>query len=305
MQMDRRAFLATAGGGALAACGGGETTAPEAEEEPKATFSRPLGAQLYTLRSVLPDDPAQTLKDLAGLGYEEAEVLQAGYGDLRPMVEDAGLQAVSMHMVPSVVTGTWGDGAKPALLTADAVAESAAEAGLSYVVMPYLSQPDRGTTLDHYKALGEKLNAAGEAAKAAGLGFAYHNHAFEFEPMEGSTPLDAILSASDPALVGLELDVYWVSIAGLDPVETIQKYSGRIPLMHLKDKAADAPTQFAEGTPKETFKEVGSGVIDFPAVLAASSEAGVKHFFVEQDQTPGDPLDSLKKSIEYLRTVEV
>ena len=305
MFIDRRAFLAAAGGAAMTACGGGETPAPEAEPETKATFSRPLGAQLYTLRSILPDNPAQTLKDLAALGYQEAEVLQAGYDQLQPMVADAGLKAVSIHLVSSIITGTWGDGAKPALLTVEAAAEFAAEAGLSYLVMPYLGQSDRGTTLDHYKALGEKLNAAGEAAKAAGLGFAYHNHAFEFEPMEGSTPLDAILSASDPELVGLELDVFWVSIAGLDPVEMIQQYSGRIPLMHLKDKAADAPTQFAEGVPKEAFKEVGSGVIDFPAVLAAGEEAGVKHFFVEQDQTSGDPLDSLKKSIEYLRAVEL
>jgi len=287
----------------MIACGTAESPESEPAEPALSAFSRPLGAQLYTLRSVLPDNPAQTLKDLAALGYEEVEVLQNGYEDLRPLVEDAGLKAVSMHMVPAVLTGTWGDGTKPSRTTVESVVDLAAESGAGYLVMPYLGQADRGADLDHYKALGDKLNAAAETAKAAGLGFAYHNHAFEFEPMEGSTPLDAILESTDPALVGLELDVFWVSLAGLDPVEAIEKYSGRVPLMHLKDKAPDAPTQFKEGAPKEAFKEVGSGVIDFPAVLAASEPAGVRHFFVEQDQTPGPPLDSLKKSIDYLRTV--
>lgn len=289
----------------MAACGDSESPSVETVEPATAAFTRPLGAQLYTLRSVLPEAPAQTLKDLAALGYEEVEVLQNGYEDLRPLVEDAGLKAVSMHVVPSVLTGTWGAGDKPARTTVESVVELAVESGVSYLVMPYLSEADRGPNLDHYKALGEKLNAAAETARSAGLSFAYHNHAFEFEPMEGSTPLEAILDSSDPNLVGLELDIFWVSIAGLDPVTTIQRHSGRVPLMHLKDKAADAPTQFREGVPNETFKEVGSGVIDFPGVLAAGQSAGLKHYFVEQDQTPGDPLESLKKSIAYLRTLEI
>ena len=171
--------------------------------------------------------------------------------------------------------------------------------------MPYLAQHDRGTSLDHYKALGETLNSAAEKAKAAGLGFAYHNHAFEFEPMEGSTPLEAILGASDAELVQLELDVFWVSITGNDPAETLRKYAGRVPLTHLKDKADGTPQAYKEGQAKETFKEVGNGVIDFGGVLAACGEAGVEHFFVEQDQTPGDPLASLKQSIDYLRGLEV
>src|SRR5690606_12237154 len=123
--------------------------------------------------------------------------------------------------------------------------------------------------------------------------------------MEGSTPLDALMEYSDPATVGLELDVFWVSIAGNDPVAWLDKYTGRVPLTHLKDKAADAPTQFAEGPPKESFKEVGAGVLDLPAILRACGRAGVAHYFVEQDQTPGDPLASLKQSYEHLRSLRV
>ena len=203
MTTDRRGFLLAAGG-ALAACSGGESPATEeASEAAGPTFDHAIGAQLYTLRYVLPDDPAKVLRDLAAIGYSEVEVLQANFGELRPMIEDAGLKSVSMHMVSQVITGNWGDGNKPELTTTEAVAEWAAGAGIGYLVMPYLSQDDRGDNLDHYKALAEKLNAAGAAAKAAGLGFTYHNHAFEFEPMEGSTPLATLMENTDPELVQL------------------------------------------------------------------------------------------------------
>lgn len=305
MSTDRRSFLFAAGS-ALVGCSGGESPAPEAPESPAAaTFDHAIGAQLYTLRSVLPDDPAAVLQGLAEIGYSEVEVLQATYAELRPLVEDAGLKAVSMHLVSQVVTGSWGDGDKPELTTVEEVAEWAAGAGLSYLVMPYLAQNDRGSNLDHYKALAEKLNAAGQAAKAAGLGFAYHNHAFEFEPIEGSTPLKTLMENTDPELVQLELDVFWVGLAGSDPAAVLGEYSGRVPLTHLKDKAASAPTQFNERLPEEAFEEVGDGTLDFPAILRACGAAGVQHYFVEQDRTPGDPLASVRQSYEYLRTVEV
>lgn len=303
MSVDRRQFLAALA--MTAACGG---PAEDPTEEPAAveTFKAPLGAQLYTLRSVLPDNPAQVLKDLAAIGYEEAEVLQIGYDELAPLVKDAGLSPKSMHLRPGVITGVWGaNDEKPEHADVAAAMDWAKGHGVDYVVMPYLPNEQRPDKLDGYKALGEKMTMAAQAAKAAGLGFAYHNHSFEFQPMEGSTPLDALMDGSDPATVGLELDVFWVSLAGHDPVELLRKYSGRVPLVHLKDKASDAPQQFAEGPPKESFKEVGNGVLDFQAILEACKAAGVAHYFVEQDQTPGDPLASLKQSYEHLRSLRV
>jgi len=298
----RRRFLQVASASGLAACSG---PAPEVEETPPPTFSHTLGAQLYTLRYILPDGPAEVLKKLAAIGYEEAEVLQAGFSDLGPLIADAGLKPKSMHMLPPVVTGSWGDMEKPADASVEAVADIAATAGISYLVMPYLLPVDRGTDLDHYKKLAEKLNAAGAAAKAAGLGFAYHNHAFELEPIEGSTPLDTLIAETDAATVQLELDVFWVSVAGHDPAETLRRHAGRVPLVHLKDKAAGLATQFNEKVTPETFKEVGNGSIDFAAVLAAAKETGVKHYFVEQDQTQGDPLASLRQSYDHIRSLAV
>jgi sugar phosphate isomerase/epimerase len=133
--------------------------------------------------------------------------------------------------------------------------------------------------------------------------FAYHNHAYEFGGTPGKRPFDIFVDRLDPRYVQFELDVFWLSVAGQDPVNALKKLKGRVALLHLKDKAKDAPHQFNENVPATAFKEVGSGEIDFPAILKAAPAAGVKQYIVEQDQTPGDPLDSLRKSFEYLKTV--
>jgi sugar phosphate isomerase/epimerase len=110
-----------------------------------------------------------------------------------------------------------------------------------------------------------------------------------------------MMDGVDKSLAGLEMDVFWVSVGGHDPSELLKKYSGRVDLLHVKDKAQETPVQFNETVPKTAFKEAGKGVLDWPKILKTAHDAGVKHYFVEQDQTPGDPVDSLKTSYEYLR----
>ena len=105
-------------------------------------------------------------------------------------------------------------------------------------------------------------------------------------------------------MVSLELDVFWVSVAGGDPAEMIQRLSGRVPLLHLKDKAQGTPVMYKESVPRTAFKEVGNGVLDWPKVLRAAAAANVAHYFVEQDQTPGDPVDSLRQSFSYLSRLD-
>ncbi len=300
----RRDFVkwtaAAGGAGLLAACSS-PPSAPEAKTEPVAptTFSKDLGAQLYTVRTVFPDKMKETLQAIADIGYKEVEMLQANLDTVPPLASEMGLKAVSMHLDSNQVLGS----SDPASALA-ATFEKAHTAGISYVVMPYVPNEKRGG-LDVYRALGERLNKVGQAAKDAGLRLCYHNHAFDFEPIDGSTPLGTLMSSSDPALLALEIDVFWVSVAGQDPVEMLHTYAGRAPLVHLKDKAADTPQQFKEGLPAEDFKEVGSGTLDFAAILKAAGESGVEHYFVEQDQTPGDPVASLRQSYQYLRTVPV
>jgi sugar phosphate isomerase/epimerase len=137
-----------------------------------------------------------------------------------------------------------------------------------------------------------------------GLGFCYHNHAFEFEPMEGATGFQVMMDRLDKKLCGFELDCFWVSVAGHDPAELLQKLKGRVPLLHLKDKAQGTPVMYKESVDHGAFKEVGHGVLDWPAILRAAASAGVQHYFVEQDQTPGDPVESLRQSFGYLSKLQ-
>jgi sugar phosphate isomerase/epimerase len=267
-----------------------------------ARTARATGVQLYTVRNTLMKDSDHVLRTIADIGYKEIEGGRADLIGLVPKINDLGMKTVSCHVETPLITGDWDQykGMKPAPL--EEAIESVRKAGIAYFSMAYIQPQARGN-LDFYRKTADQMNHAGELCHKAGLQFAYHNHAFEFGGKEGERPIDIFHERLDRKLVALEMDVFWVSVAGNDPVEMLKKWKGRVGLLHLKDKAKDAPVQYTEDVPRTAFKEVGSGVLDFPAILKAAPAAGVKHYFVEQDQTPGDPLDSLRKSFEYLKTV--
>jgi sugar phosphate isomerase/epimerase len=253
-----------------------------------------FGAQLYTLRSIIDAKPLETLQALESLGYTEAEVIRGNMAKIWDALRQTKLKPVSLHLDTSYFTRDI-DKLNPTL-------DDAKVKGFQYAVCPYIAPQDRGG-VDVIKKLAETLNRAGERVKAAGMHLCYHNHAFEFEPVAGTndTLLDVLLKNADPKLVGLEFDVMWSQVAGVDPVSIFAKYRGRIPLVHLKNVIKLPTALYNEKVPKEAFKDVGSGVIDMAKVLQAAQKAGSKHYFVEQDQTPGNPLDSLKLSADYLK----
>ena len=251
-----------------------------------------LGVQLYTVRTVLPQKPEETLKAIRAIGYQEAEATYAGLDDLWPKLQASGLKPVSIHLDSKSVTQGKADDLDP-------IFDKLKKRGFQYAVFPYLPEPERGG-IDVIKAIAEKLNRAGEKCRAAGMTFCYHNHAFEFATEKGATLFQVMLDNTDQKLVAFEADLFWVSVAGGDPVEFLQKLSGRVPLVHLKDKAQGTEVMYKESVPKTTFKEVGSGVMDWPKILRAAAAAKVAHYFVEQDQTPGDPVESLRQSFGYL-----
>jgi sugar phosphate isomerase/epimerase len=197
-----------------------------------------------------------------------------------------------VHLDSKIISAGSGDDISRAV-------DTAKKHGFSYAVHPYVPPAERGGN-EAMKVLAGKLNAAAAKFHAAGIGVCYHNHAFEFDPASGTTPFQTLLDNTDKKTVGIEMDAFWVSVAGHDPVEMLGKLSGRVPLVHLKDKADGTAVQFNESVPRTAFKEVGKGVIDWAKVLKAAKSAGVKHYFVEQDQTPGDPLVSVRESAEYL-----
>jgi sugar phosphate isomerase/epimerase len=173
----------------------------------------------------------------------------------------------------------------------------AKERGLEYLVIVYLQKAERGG-LDVYKALAARLDKAGEACRKAGLTLAYHPHSFEYEPIGGVRPIDLLLRETDPRHLTLELDTFWASIAGQDPVKMLEAHKGRVPLVHLKDKAKGTAVEFDEAkVPPQAFKEIGNGEIDFTAFFRLADAAGVKYLYVEQDHCVGStPLDSLRTS---------
>ena len=269
-----------------------------------APYPETLGVQLYTLRSITPKDPRSVLKQLAAIGYREVETLRPTLREYIPWFKEFGLKPTSGHFDTPLFTGDW-TGWDPAPgYTLDKAIADAKAAGLSYMVVPYVRPEQRGK-LDVYKRFAGQLNKAGEKVHKAGLGLCYHNHCFEFEPQGSQRPWDVLMDQTDPKLVGLEMDVFWVVIAGEDPVALLKRYKGRVPLMHLKDVAKGAPKQFNEKVPPATFKEAGSGTLDFVSLLRAARENGVKHYYVEQDQCPGDPLASVRKSYQFLRGLKV
>lgn len=250
-----------------------------------------LGVQLYTVRNVIEKDPAATLKAIQDIGYTEVEAIYASLDKIWSALKETNLKAVSVHVDTAIFMQ---GGSK-----LDSTIADVKQRGFQYIVVPYIPPAERGGA-DMFKKLAAKLNSAGEKAKAAGLTLCYHNHAFEFAPINGTTGLALLMDNTQKDLVSLEMDVFWVSVAGHDPVTLLQTYSGRVKLLHLKDKAKGIDTQYNENVPHSAFKEVGSGTIDIPAVLSAADAAGVQNYFVEQDQTPGDPIDSLRKSYQYL-----
>lgn len=275
--IDRRSFLALTAAAAIPS---------------QARTLRSIGAQLYTVRAVLPKASLETLRAIENIGYKEIETGAAELEKMWPSLKQTKMKPVGIHLETALFTRQ--QEKLPAAL------EDARQRGFAYAICPYIAPQDRGGA-DVMRKLAETLNKAGEMCRKSGLHLCYHNHAFEFAPAADGTLLDVLMQTTDPKLVSLELDIMWSQVAGVDPVSVLKRYGRRVALLHLKNVAPGTEKRYNEGVPKTAFREVGNGVIDIPAVLRAAAQAGVKHYFVEQDQTPGDPVQSLRESFQYLQ----
>lgn len=263
-------------------------------------FSKDLGVQLYTLRNILPKDAEGAIKTVAEIGYKEVEVIRKDMETLDPILKKNGLRAVSGHFETPIFTGegyeNWG---LEKSYTLDHAIEDAKKWGLNYMVVPYIRPADRGDA-EYFKKFAASLNTAGEKVHKAGLTLCYHNHAFEFAGKAGERTWDILLQ-TDPKHLQVELDIFWVATAGEAPTNWLKTLKGRVPLVHLKDRCFGAKNAFDERVAPESFCEVGAGTLDFVALLRACETAGVKHYFVEQDQTQKDALASIRLSYTNLR----
>ncbi len=263
------------------------------------TYARTLqvvGVQLYTVRTILPKKPLETLRAIEQIGYREVEVTADNLDAIWPSLKQTSLKAVSAHLDSELFIR------QQAKLPA--AVEDMRKYGFEYLVCPWIEPRDRGGA-DMIRRLGETLNKAGEVCQKAGMKLCYHNHAFEYRPTPEGRLLDILMKTTDAKLVSLELDVMWAHVAGVDPVSVLKEYGDRIPLVHLKNHAPGVAKRYNEEIPPAAFRELGNGAVDIPAVLRAAEKAGVKHYFVEQDETKGDPLQSLRESYGYLEGLSV
>ncbi|PYX03730.1 MAG: sugar phosphate isomerase/epimerase [Acidobacteria bacterium] len=256
-----------------------------------------IGLQLYTVRDLMKQDFDGTLAKVAAIGYKEVEF--AGYfdhspKDVRAAVDRRGLTAPSAHIDYKSLGEKFPE-----------VIEAAKVVGHEYLVNPWIEEEIRKQP-DGWKHAAETFNRAGEACKKAGIQFAYHNHWFEFLPVNGKLPYDLLLTECDPNLVKMELDLCWITVGGQDPLKYFDRYPGRFPLVHVKDVKRVPPVTAGGaqdfGSSMKDMTEVGSGIIDWKKIFAQSDKASIKHYFVEHDN-PKKPLESIKKSYDYLASL--
>jgi sugar phosphate isomerase/epimerase len=247
----------------------------------------PIAVQMYTLREESEKDFAGTLKRVAELGYDGVEF--AGYGGLtaeevKVLIDELGLRAAASHVPLEELENNLYQ-----------VIEDQKILGSRYVVCPYL-QPERRSVKD-YKALIAFLDQAGETCQREGITLCYHNHDFELEHLSnGKTILETIFDKTNPDNVKTELDVYWLTKAGENPVEWINRYKNRTPLIHLKDMTTDG---------EQFFAELGTGGVEIEAVLHKGEENGVEWWVVEQDLSSRTPFESIEISMNYLRSIKI
>jgi sugar phosphate isomerase/epimerase len=258
-----------------------------------------LGLQLFTIRAPLRQDVDGTLKRVAAIGYEEVETYGFDPEGIRyygldaatfaQRLTDLNLTTPSGHYDLNQHVNTSIDQLKRYM---DRCILGARALGQSYITWPLIDADSR--TLEKFKVVAERLNIAGEQARSAQLQLAYHNHDFEFVDQNGTRGYDIILNETDPALVKLQMDLYWVARASQTPNELFRRAPGRFVMWHVKDVHRVS----------RDYTEVGNGTIDFTTIWPDAELAGLKHFFVEQGGNfTRDPIDSITVSAEYVQRV--
>ncbi len=248
----------------------------------------PIGLQLYTVRDQAESDLPGTLAQIKKIGYDEVETYWNVYNrpakQLHSMIVDAGLKVPSGHFDYDGLAGKM---------------EYAKELGVQYMVCPMLPKT-MWNAADDFKKAGDQFNQWAEQVQKMGMKFAFHNHNYEFKKFGDKTGFDILMANTDPKLVGLEMDCYWITQAGLNPVTMLKKYKERIHMLHLKDRKPGFATSQQLEPSAEHFTEVGSGSIDWKAIFTVAEEQGVEHYFVERDSGDKPAMESIRISYEYL-----
>jgi sugar phosphate isomerase/epimerase len=254
----------------------------------------PIGLQLYTVRALFAKDPAGILKQVAAVGYKEVEFsLSAQAALTKPALNAAGLSAPSGHLGVPKTLEDWKKGL-----------DVAQGYGVQYIVVGDNPRLDA----EAWKRRADLFNQCGELSLRAGMQFCYHAHYNEFATTGDTCGYDIMLTRCEPKFLQMEMDIFWVTYAGADPLHYFRLHPGRFPLLHIKDLYKDVPVNPHE-SPRENgpnpFAPVGQGKIDWPRIFAHVEEAGTKHIFTEQDRCNMPPLEAIKISFDYLKNLRL
>jgi sugar phosphate isomerase/epimerase len=279
IMLNRRKFLAlTAAAWPAMALGAGKHT--------------PLGVQLYTIRDLIKgNDLLDLLKQIRAIGYEEVELYWNIYKhterELSSILRRSGLTASSGHFNYDEFVSK---------------IPYARRLGLKWMVCPMLPKAQWGSP-EGFRRAAATFNQWGKQCQQHGMRFAFHNHNYEFQDLKGTTGFDILLKETDPELVSLEMDAYWITQAGRDPVLLLNQLGKRVRLLHLKDRRGEVPTSQQLDDSAEHFAEVGNGTIAWRPLLALAQKLGIEHYYVEQDKSDKTPMESLKISYSFLRKI--
>ncbi|MDH3709165.1 MAG: sugar phosphate isomerase/epimerase [Cyclobacteriaceae bacterium] len=291
----------------------------------KSKLLKSIGIQLFSLPKLLESSFEEGIRLLAEMGYREIELYGpysfsaqsakdrwnaitpmlgfSGSGffghtlrEIRTILKKHSIKATAMHTDLETLNQHM-----------DQLGEAAARLGVEFVGIPAIPEEKRGS-LEDYQRMAVEFNSIGEKAKNVGVKFSYHNHGYGLQELQGQIPFNVILEQTDPQLVFFEMDLYWTTAGGADPVEYLQAYPNRFRLMHVKDMREKVRFSGDGGSPKEWMElfpymtTVGDGVLDLSAILPVAKRMGVKHFYVEQDMV-ANPQVALKRSIDYLKSL--
>jgi sugar phosphate isomerase/epimerase len=269
--------------------------AAEAWSANQLAWTKPIGLEMYTVREEFPKDPEGTLKKIAAIGYREVEIpTEIPAATLKGYLTDAGLTAPSTYPEVPKDVESWKktlDHVKPY--------------GVRYVVVGDNPKLDA----EAWKKRADLFNECGKHAQQAGMQFCYHAHYHEFAPVDGTSGYDIMLTQCDPRLLKMEMDIFWATYAGQDPIAYFKKYPDRFPLLHIKDLKKGFPSSTSDfpydNGSLNPFAPVGQGRIDWAGIFAHAKQAGTRHIFVEQDRCDSSPFDAIKTSFDYLKALRL
>ena len=244
----------------------------------------PVGVQLYTVRDEAEKNLPRLLQEIRAIGYNYVETYWNVYThpakELRQMILDAGLGLPSGHFDYDGLDGKF---------------DYAKQLGVEFIVCPMLPQNMWGSAEGFQKA-ADQFNRWGERARSLDMRFAFHNHNYEFRRFGQTTGFETLVQRTDPKLVSFEMDCYWITQAGEDPVAMLHRLGKRIRLLHLKDRKPGFPASQEKNEAAEHFTEIGNGSIAWKRILDAARQNGIEYKFVEQDHCDRPPIESLRIS---------